>query len=203
MTIYSFIFIDLLLVLALYLFTLGFMGLISGVPMLHRAPFALNRPTIYVVVLGLLFLDSIIAYFGEVPALIVFVLVALDIVYETIHPFISHSVEVEGVDTETVRADLIDAFQKLNLRYEGKYPRFTLPAQRAKLKVRYWPRLKKAELVIYPRSQMDLLLRIAEQVEADFDTEEGKGNARGYLINILAAFAIFGFVLWQFWCKEC
>ncbi len=203
MTGYDIVFVSLLIYSALFLFTLGWMGIISQTPMVHRCPYTFHRPTVYILILGLLFLDSIVTYFGEIPALIVFVIIVLDILYETIHPFISHSVEIESATPESIRTDLIDAFQKLSIRYQGKYPKFKFPDEKASLKVKYWPKLSRGMLIIYPRAKMDLLLKIVEIVEKDFDAEEGKADLRGYVGNIFVAFALFIFALWQFLCKSC
>lgn len=201
MSAYDIVLFSLLIYFALYLFTMGWVGIITGMPMINRCPYAFHRPAVYILILGLLFLDSIVGRFGDTPALIVFLLIMLDLVYETIRPFISHSVEIESANRETIQTDLIDAFQKLNIRYEGKYPRFKFPDEGAQLRVKYSSKLASGQIIIYPRSKKELLLRIAEVVGADFDLEGGKANLRGYLGNIFMAFAIVIFSLWQYLSK--
>lgn len=200
---YDLIFIMLIVYSALFLGAFGWMGMVTQAPIVHRCPFTFHRPTVYLLILGLLFLDSIVAYFGEVPALMVFVVIMVDILYESIHPFISHSVEVESATPESIRSDLTDAFEKLDVRYTGKYPKFKFPDEKATLKVKYWPKLSRGMLVIYPPAKMDLLLKIAEIVEKDFEVEEGKADIRGYVGNIFVAFALFIFAFWQFIHKSC
>ena len=203
MSSYDIIIFALLIYFSLYLFVMGWAGIVSQVSLIHRCPYTFHRPTIYLLILGLLFLDPIIERFGEIPALVIFCLLALDFVYETIHPFISSFVEVTSTSEEVLEADLIDAFEKLDIEYKGKYPKYRFPKHRSKLKVKFWPKLSKGEIFIYPRAKMDLLLKIADVVEEDFESAEGTYDIRGYVANIFAAFVIFLFAFWQFLTKVC
>jgi hypothetical protein len=198
MTGYDIIIFALLIYFGMFLSALAWMGLVTQAPIVHRCPFTFQRPTIYLLLLALIFLDSIIIYLGEIPALIIFIILVLDTLYETIRPFISHSVMIECATQENIRIDLLDAFNKLGLRYEGKYPKFKLPDEAATLKVKYWPRLSRGNLTIYPKSKMDLLLKIAEVVEKDFSQGKFKADIRGYVANIFVAFAVFIFAVKSF-----
>ena len=161
MSVYDTILFGLLVYFAVYLSVMGWFGFVIQSPLVHRCPYTFHRPTIYLLVLGLLFMDHIEEWFGAVPALVVFCLLAVDFVYETIHPFISHSVEITSASRQAIERDLIDALEKLTIRHKGKFPRFQLPDHKARLRVRHWPRFGKAELTIYPITKMDLLLKIS------------------------------------------
>lgn len=122
----------------------------------------------------------------------------LDIIYEVIRPFLSHSVEIEGATSENITSDIVNALRRLNLRYEGKYPSFNLPDEHARLNVKYWPNMSRAVVTINPRSKTGLLLKIAGVVGQSFNAEEGRALIRGYFINIFIAIALLIFALWQF-----
>jgi len=153
---------------------------------------------VYVLMVGLVFLDAVVKYLGEVAGFVLFILVIADIIYEVVRPFLSHSVEIEGATSENIRSDIVGALKKLNLRYEGKYPSFNLPDEHARLSVKYWPNMNRAVVTINPRSKTGLLLKIAEVVGRSFDTEEGRAVIRGYFFNIFIAIALLIFALWQF-----
>jgi hypothetical protein len=197
MSTYDIILIGLLMYSAVFLLTLGWGGIISDTPVLHRCPYTFHRPTIYLFVFGLLLLDEFILHFGDIVALIAFIIIAIDILYETIHPFISQSVEIECATPDLIQSDLIDAFQKLNLRYEGQFPKFRFPDEGAQLRVKYWPKLARAMLIIYPKKKMDLLLKISEIIEGDFDAAEGQADVRGYIGDVFVGFALLIFAIWQ------
>ncbi len=192
------VFTSLIIYVSIFLFTVGCVGIITRAPLVHRWPYAFHRPSVYILMVGLVFLDSVVAYFGEKVAFTLFLLVIADIIYEVVRPFLSHSVEIEGSNSENIRSDIVNAFRKLNLRYEGNYPSFTLPDEHARLKVKYWPNSCRAVVTIDPRSKTNLLLEIARVVGRDFEAEEGRGMLRGYFINIFIAISLFIFALWQF-----
>lgn len=184
----------LLAYLALFIFGLGWFGMVTRTPLLHRCPFTFHRPTLYLLLLGLMFLDEVVDFIGPFWSLLLFGALALEILYETARPFFSHSVEVESATQASIRTDLLSAFQDLRLHYQEKDDgSFVLPEQQAELKVRYWPKLQRGTLTIFPRSKMPLLLKIADIVEKHFEEEEGEADLRGYLGNILVAFVLFAF----------
>lgn len=198
MIVYDLILFPLLLYFALYLLAMGWIGILTKVPLIHRCPYSFHRPTVYLLILGLLFLDTIVDIFGDIPALIIFALLALDFIYETLHPFLASFVEITSASPETIEKALLDAFKKLGIQYEGTFPKYRLPEHKARLRVNYWPRLQKAELIMKPRKKMDLLLEIAGIVQEDFERDEGTFEIRGYVANIFAAFAILAIVIWQY-----
>lgn len=196
--IFDLILISLLVYFAFYLMTMAWFGLVTQSSMVHRCPYAFHRPTVYLLVVGLLVLDTVLASLGQLPAIILFSLLMLDLIYETIHPLISHSVEITSASSEALQKDLVDVFQKLKINFSGKYPKYTFPDEKARLKVKYWPKLGEAEIIIYPRSKVSLLLMISKGLEVDFQRDEGDFEIRGYLLNLLVALGIFVLVIWKF-----
>lgn len=192
------VFISLIIYLSIFLFTVGCIGIITRVPLVHRWPYVFHRPSVYLLMVGLLFLDVVVKYLGEVAGFFFFILVIADIIYEVVRPFLSHSVEIEGATSENIRSDIVNAFRKLNLRYEGKFPSFNLPDEHARLNVKYWPNMSRAVVTINPRSKTGLLLKIAGVVGHNFDAEEGRAVSRGYFINIFIAISLLIFAIWQF-----
>ena len=188
----------LIIYISIFLFTVGCVGIITRAPIVHRWPYVFHRPSVYILMAGLLFFDSVVASLGETTAVILSVIIIGDIIYEVLHPFLCHSIEIAGASSENIRRDIIGAFTKLNLRYEGNYPSFKLPDENARLTVKYWSNMNRAVVTINPRSKTNLLLKIAGVVGRDFDSEEGGAVLRGYYINILIGLALFIFALWQF-----
>ena len=158
MNIYNVILIATLIYSSIFLFTVGLIGVITQTPVIYRFPYIFHRPSVYLLILGVLFFDPITRYVGEIPALLVFVLILIDLIYESIRPFISHAVEIGSATPDNIRADLVHAFKKLNIRYEGSYPSFNLPDDQASLRVKYWGGVKRAKLTINPNC---LLLKTA------------------------------------------
>lgn len=191
------VFISLIIYVSIFLFTVGCIGIITRVPLVHRWPYDFHRPSVYVLMAGLIFLDTVVRYLGEIAGFIFFFLVIADIIYEVVRPFLSHSVEIEGASSENIRSDIVNAFRRLNLRYEGKYPSFSLPDEHARLNVQYWPNMSRAVVTINPRSKTGLLLKIAGIVGQNFNAEEGRAVLRGYFINVFIAIALLIFALWQ------
>lgn len=191
---YDLIFLPLLLYFALYLLAMGWIGILTRVPLIHRCPYSFHRPTVYLFVLGLLFFDTIVNTFGEITALVIFALLAIDFIYETLHPFLASFIEINGASPQSIEKALLDAFKRLGLEHEGIFPKYKIPAHGA----RYWRRLKKAELILRPRKKMDLLLEIASIVEEDFERDQGTFEIRGYIANIFAAFIILAILAWPY-----
>lgn len=189
---------SLVIYVSIFLFTIGCVGIITRAPIIHRWPYVFHRPSVYILMAGLVFFDSVVASLGETAASILSIIIMGDIIYEVIRPFICHSVEIEGASSENIRSDIVGAFTKLNLRYEGNYPSFKLPDEDARLTVKYWSNINRAVVTINPKSKTNLLLKIAGVVGKGFDAEEGGAVLRGYFTNIVIAFALFIFALWQF-----
>lgn len=198
MAAYDLVLFALLLYLSIYLFVLGIVGLATRTPLVHRYPFAPYRPTVYFLLVGLLLFDTINYYLGSVMTFLIFCLLMMDIIYETIRPFLRSFVEFTSASRKTIEEDLLDAFKKLGLGYRGTFPRFNLVHEGAKVHVKYWPELSKGEISISPASKRHVLAKIAEAVEKDFEAHEGQFAIRGYLVNIIAALAISSIVLWRY-----
>lgn len=198
MSVYEMILIFLLAYYAFYLIFTAFIGIATESPNVHRRPYAFHRPVIYLLILALLLIDDIFAWFGEGFGFALFALLVADILYEMVRPFLHPSVEVSSASAEEIAGDLSGALRTLGIRYTGQYPEYNLVDQQARLEVKHWPSIGEAEIVIRPRSKMKLLLKIAQIVQDDFQLNRNKSQVREYVVNIVFAGIILGLVTWQY-----
>jgi hypothetical protein len=137
------------------------------------------------------------AAFGMRFAHLLFVIVAVAVIYEIIRPIITSSVKISGASPETVDADLRHAFQTLELRYAGHFPRYRLKDPWARVRVKYWKQLGEAQLTIYPSSQRDVLARIGDSIDKDFSGEEQPRASRAFVINLIEGVLLIGVAVWN------
>jgi hypothetical protein len=129
---------------------------------------------------------------------LLFIVVAVTVIYETIRPLLVSSVTISGASPKTVDADIRHAFQTLGLRYAGHFPRYKLKDPWARLRVTYWRRLGEAQLTIYPSSQRDVLTRIEGLIDKDFTGEEQPRAGRAFVINLIEGILLVGIATWNF-----
>jgi len=197
MAAFEFIVTQLMLVLGLYLVIVGWVGVLTGTAFVHLPPFGLQRPTIYLLIAYLIFLHPLEAAFGMRFAHLLFVIVAVAVIYEIIRPIITSSVKISGASPETVDADLRHAFQTLGLRYAGHFPRYKLKDPWARVRVKYWKQLGEAQLTIYPSSQRDVLARIGDSIDKDLSGEEQPRASRAFVINLIEGVLLIGVAVWN------
>ena len=194
---FEFIVTQLVLVLGMYLVIVGWVGVLTGTAFVHLTPFGLQRPTVYLLIAYLIFLHPLEAALGMRVARLLFVFVALAVVYETLRPMLISSVKISGASPETIDADLRHAFQMLGLRYAGHFPSYKLKDPWARLRVTYWKHLGEAQLSIYPSSQREVLTRIEEVIDKDFSGEEQPRAGRAFVVNLIEGMLLIGVAAWN------
>ena len=197
MAAFEFIVTYLALVLGMYLIIVGWVGVLTGTAFVHLPPFGLQRPTVYLLSAYLIFLHPLEDALGMRLAHLLFIVVAVTVIYETIRPLLVSSVTISGASPKTVDADIRHAFQTLGLRYAGHFPRYKLKDPWARLRVTYWRRLGEAQLTIYPSSQRDVLTRIEELIDKDFTGEEQPRAGRAFVINLIEGILLVGIATWN------
>jgi hypothetical protein len=197
MAAFEFIVTQLTLVVGMYLIILGWVGVLTGTAFVHLTPFGLQRPTVYLLIAYLIFLHPLEAALGMRFAHLMFIVVAVTVIYETILPLLVSSVKISGASPETVDADIRHAFQALGLRHVGHFPRYKLKDPWARLRVTYWRRLGEAQLTIYPSTQRDVLTRIEEVIDRDFTGEEQPRAGRAFVVNLIEGMLLMGTATWN------
>jgi hypothetical protein len=197
MAAFEFIVTQLTLVVGMYLIILGWVGVLTGTAFVHLTPFGLQRPTVYLLIAYLIFLHPLEAALGMRFAHLMFIVVAVTVIYETIRPLLVSSVKISGASPETVDADIRHAFQALGLRHVGHFPRYKLKDPWARLRVTYWRRLGEAQLTIYPSTQRDVLTRIEEVIDRDFTGEEQPRAGRAFVVNLIEGMLLMGTATWN------
>jgi hypothetical protein len=197
MAAFEFIVTQLVLVLGMYLVIVGWVGVLTGTAFVHLTPFGLQRPTVYILIAYLIFLHPLERALGMQLAHLLFIVVAIAVIYETVRPILVSSVKLSGASPETVDADLRHAFKALGLRYAGHFPSYKLKDPWARLRVKYWKRLGEAQLTIYPSSQRDILTRIEEVIDKDFSGEEQPRVGRAFVVNLVEGVLLIGVAAWK------
>ncbi len=197
MAAFEFIVTQLALVIGMYLIIVGWVGVLTGTAFVHLTPFGLQRPTVYILVAYLIFLHPLERTLGEQLAHLLFIVVAVTVIYETIRPLLVSSVKISGASPETVDADLRHAFKALGLRYAGHFPSYKLKDPWARVRVTYWKRLGEAQITIYPSSQRNILNRIEEFIDKDFTGEEQPRAGRAFLVNLIEGLLLIGIAAWN------
>lgn len=193
----DFIVTQVVLVLGFYMVIVGWVGMLTGTAFVHLPPFGPQRPTAYLLIAYVIFLHPLEAALGMRVAHLLFLVVAIAVIYEIIRPIVTASVKISGASPETVDADLRHAFQTLGLRYAGHFPRYKLKDPWARVRVKYWKRLGEAQLTIYPSSQRDVLTRIEDLIDKDFSGEEQPRASRAFVINLIEGALLIGVAAWN------
>lgn len=201
MKVYDLVLVQAVFVLGFYLMIVGSVGILTGTPLVYQRPHALNRPTLYLLIVGLLFFEKVFQWFGPVGAYTLFTIVLVDLVFETLRPFFTPAIELVGATRENVNADVQHVLKKLGIRYRGRYPSYDLLDQGAKLRIKYWKKFGQGELQITPASQKQLLMKIQDEMTKNFDSEEHSRVARGFIVDLIVGALLFGLGIWHYGLK--
>lgn len=194
---FHFILIHISLFLGVFLIVIGWAGTLSGTAFIHRSPFGLHRPLVYALALSLVFFQRLELSLGIGGSRLVFYVLTAALLYETCRLMLVPYVAVTGASAELLDADIRDAFTKLNLQYQGHYPRYATKNPKAEFKVRFWKMLGQGDISVSPCSQRPLLRKIEAVIDKDFSAEEQLRANRGFFMDILEGVVLCGLAIWQ------
>jgi hypothetical protein len=170
-----------------YHLVVGAVGVITGSALVYPIPFTLNRPSLYLVVAWILFLNQVETALGHVGTQIVGLILVGDVGFETVRPLLAPVITVIG-----------EALSQLSFSCKGNGTTYVVLDPFAKLRVRFRERLGTAEIRIRPYRRKRLLEDIGIRVAKKLDSEEQEGSApRGYLEFILVGLVLMGTAFWR------
>jgi hypothetical protein len=181
-----------------YHLVVGAVGVITGSALVYPIPFTLNRPSLYLVVAWILFLNQVETALGHVGTQIVGLILVGDVGFETVRPLLAPVITVIGTSSEAVHAAIREALSQLSFSCKGNGTTYVVLDPFAKLRVRFRERLGTAEIRIRPYRRKRLLEDIGIRVAKKLDSEEQEGSApRGYLEFILVGLVLMGTAFWR------
>jgi hypothetical protein len=187
---------DLFLLFSLYTigfyhFVVGLVGVITGSALVYPMPYTLNRPSLYLMVVWVVFVNQFENALGPLANQILGFLLLLDLGYETARPLITPVITVIGTSSESINGAMREALSQLSISFKGEGPNYLILDPFAKISLRFRQRLGTAEVRISPYKQKALLEKIALLLAKKLDSQDGAAVApRGYL-----EFIIVGIVL--------
>lgn len=194
---FHFVLIHIALILGGFLIVVGWTGIISGTAFIHRSPFGLHRPLVYVLAASVIFFEQLHHAFGPRGTQIILATLAVALIYETGRLMLVPYVAVTGGSADLLDADMRDAFTKLHLQYRGKYPRYKTTEPQAEFKIRFSKMLGQGDISVSPSSQRPLLHKIESIIDSDFSREEQPKANRGFICDIFEGVVLCGLAIWQ------
>ena len=179
------------------LITIGWTGIISGTAFIHRSPLGLHRPLVYSLAASLVFFEQLQRALGSNAAQFMLLMIGAALVYETGRLLLVPTVAVTGASAELLDADIRDAFNKLHVQYNGRYPRYTTTGPEAEFKVRFSEILGQGDISVSPRSQRPLLRKIEDIIDNDFSHEEQRYANKGFIWDIVEGVYLCSIAIWQ------
>jgi len=181
-----------------YHLIVGVVGVITGSALVYPMPFTLNRPSLYLLVAWILFLNQVEAALGPLWTQVVGLILLGDIGFETVRPLIAPVITVIGTSAEAVHAAVRESLVQLSFSFKENGPTYVVLDPFAKLRVRFRERLGTAEIRICPYRRKRLLEDIGIRVAKKLDSEEQEGSApRGYLEFIIVGSVLIGTAFWR------
>jgi hypothetical protein len=197
-------FLDLFLIFSLY--TIGFyhivvgmVGVITGSALVYPIPFTLNRMSLYLMVVWLLFLNRAEAVLSPLITHIISLTLLADLMFETIRPLITPVAIVIGTSPDRINTALREALVRLSIPFKEKGSHYILLDPFAKLKVRFRKRLGMTEVRIIPYRQRGLLEEITILVARNLDSEEEKTRKAplGYVEFLITGVILMAVAFWR------
>jgi hypothetical protein len=194
---------DLFLLFSLYTigfyhFVVGLVGVITGSALVYAMPYSLNRPSLYLMVAWIVFVNQVENALGPLVTQIIGLMLLADIGFETVRPLIAPVVTVIGTSSEAINMAVRDALSQLSVSFKGTGPNYVILDPFAKLSVRFRQRLGTAEVRIRPYRQKALLEKIGTLLAKELDSKEDSGVApRGYLEFIIVGAVLMVCTFWR------
>jgi hypothetical protein len=184
--------------IGLYHLVVGWVGIVSASALVYPMPFTLNRPSLYLMVLWIVFLNQVKGALGPIVTNVVGLFLLADIAFETVRPLIAPVIIVIGSNTEAINLAIRDALSELSLPFKVAGPTYVIREPFAKLKVRFRERLGTAEIRIKPYRRKRLLEDISIRVSKRLDSEAQElRGAGGYIEFIIVGFVLIGAAFWR------
>lgn len=198
MSILDLFFLFSLYTIGFYHLVVGWVGIVSASALVYPMPFTLNRPSLYLMVLWIVFLNQVEGALGPIVTNIVGLFLLGDIVFETVRPLIAPVTTVIGATSEAINLAVREALSELSLPFKAAGSTYVVREPFAKLKVRFREGLGTAEIRIKPYRRKRLLEDISNRVSKRLDSEaQGSKGARGYVEFIIVGFVLVGAAFWR------
>ncbi len=176
----------------------GLVGVITGSALVYPMPFTLNRPSLYLIMAWIVFVNQAEKALGPLVTQIIGLMLLVDIGLETVRPLISPVVTVIGTSSEAINTSVREALSKLSVSFKENGPNYVILDPFAKLSVRFRQRLGTAEVRIRPYRQKALLEKIGMLLAKKLDSKEEDGAApRGYLEFIIVGAVLMAGTFWR------
>jgi hypothetical protein len=198
MSFWDLFFLFSLYTIGFYHLVVGWVGIISTSALVYPMPFTLNRPSLYLMILWIVFLNQVEEVVGPIVTNVVGLLLLADIAFETVRPLIAPVITVIGSNPEAINLAVREALSELSLPFKAAGPTYVVREPFAKLKVRFREGFGTAEIRIKPYRRKRLLEDISNRVAQRLDSvaQESRG-ARGYVEFVIVGFVLIGVVFWR------
>lgn len=195
---YDLILIFSLYTIAFYHLVVGAVGIVTGSALVYPMPFTLNRPSLYLIVLWIAFLNQEQTELLPPVTHIISLILIGDLIFETVRPLLAPVITVIGTSRDEIYAAVREALSKSSVPFKGDGPTYTLLDPFGKLKVRFRRRLGTAEVRISPYRRKKLLEELSVHLAKRLDSKEAGDRAPlGYMEFVLVGVVLMGAAFWR------